>query len=1080
VVDPAPPGDTDPTSDLTAPGWSDVARGVEYRGDDLERDVARARARQGLLPDVEEPIRIGRYVVLRRVGEGGMGVVYAAYDPELDRSVALKLLRPASGADPVGRERRLLREGRALAKLSHPNVVGVYDVGTYTRERGREVEATTSRQLVFIAMELVDGATFGRWVEDEAPPWRTRLELMLQAGRGLAAAHAAGLVHRDFKPDNVMVGRDGRVRVMDFGLVYPHAIEVSSSPEVRQDNGPTKLDPPMTARGAIIGTPAYMAPEQLLGLPADARSDQFGFCVTLWETLHGVRPFKGDTPVALAATMMDDMVPTVPAGTAVPAWLRRVIARGLAKEPTDRFATMDDLLAALADDPARARRRWLALAAVGVVAAGIFGANAWQHRQALAGCRDRASEIAEVWNDDQRAAVRTAILAPQLASGASTWARVEPRLDAYAQRWSELRERGCVATVRGTRAPDLAARGDECLRERHDDLASVIDVLVAVERNTVHATVPLVDALAPLEPCDDDGWLARRRGRGEDIEQRSEVADLRRELAHARAILAGGDARAALAWAEPVLVRADSLGGAPLRIDAMLVVARCAESSADAGRAVALYEGAFELAVETGDDEDATEALASLVAVNANALGRPEQAEVWARVATAFLTRSDVEEGLPTANVLIERGALHRVRGDYPAAEADFARALAIRERVLGPENLQTLVALGNVAVSQFDRSDYDAATATLEQVIAGRTRVLGPDHPQVARALMTLAAAKGVEQKYDEGIALLQRALAIEEQVSGVDSPGLVQTLHNLGTMHDYAGDYDAAIAAHRRELAICERGVPPDPLLLGRALAGLGSSLVGRGDANEALPYLECALATLEPVVGPEHPDVALCLEALGHAHDARGEHELALTLRRRVLAIREAAYGPDHHDTGTALSDLGETQLLIGDTDAALDSLRGAILINLRSGGPEDRDVAKALFRIGRALQRRGDLDQALALLESSQVLEQRALGPDRPVGARWPLAIAEVLRAQGRPAEALRRLEATLASEQARLGVEHPDLAEILVELATTERALGHMASAELYARRGVRIGVRAAAPRAPERLAAKPLRCPPGS
>ncbi|HET6581932.1 MAG TPA: tetratricopeptide repeat-containing protein kinase family protein, partial [Nannocystaceae bacterium] len=674
--------------------------------------------------------------------------------------------------------------------------------------------------------------------------------------------------------------------------------------------------------------PAYMAPEQFLGLPADARCDQFGFCVTLWETLHGVRPFKGDTPMELAVTMMGDIVPTTPVGSTVPAWLRRVIARGLAKEPADRFATMDDLLAALADDPARARRRWLAIGTIGAAAAAAVAWNGWQHARARDDCRAQAQSVSEVWNDGARETVRAAILAPGPAYGSSTWERLEPRIDAYAQRWSELRESTCIAALDGTRALDIAMRGDECLLERRDDLASAIDVLSATDGTTVHSAVPIVDALPQLDRCDDEGWLARRRGQSEEIEQRSLIAELRRELARSRSLRAGGDARAALAAAEPVLERAEAIGWTPLRVDALLAVGTNAQSTGDTGRAVELYERAFDLAVDDGDDEDANEALASLVGVNASALGRPDQAQVWARVAEAFLARSDPEGGLPTASVLVERGALNRVRGDYRAAEADFTRALEIRERVLGSANLQTLAVLNNLAASQFDRSDYDAAIATLERVVAGRTSILGPEHPEVARALMMLAAAKGAKGVYGEGLELLERALVIQERVHGPDSPNVALTLHNLGTMNDFAGDFAAATAAHRRELAIREAMVPPVPLATARALLGLGRTL-DHGNSDEAMAYLERARAIFERVLGPNHTDLALCLEDIASAHDDRGEHDQALPLRRRVLAIREQAYGPDHADVGAALSDLGSTQLHLGDTDGALDSLRRGLL-------------------------------------------------------------------------------------------------------------------------------------------------------
>ncbi|HET6583005.1 MAG TPA: serine/threonine-protein kinase, partial [Nannocystaceae bacterium] len=222
---------------------------------------------------------LGRYVVLERIGSGGMGVVYAAYDPQLDRKVALKLLhaREERDGDSGGRA-RVLREAQAMARLSHPNVVAVHDVGV--------VDDT-----LFVAMEFVEGVTLGHFIAAGSRRWNEVLDVFEPAGRGLAAAHAAGLVHRDFKPDNVMIGNDGRVRVMDFGLARAAAEITTESSEgsggsIVELSGVDRL----TRTGALVGTPAYMAPELLAGGNADARSDQFAFCVALHRALYGTAP----------------------------------------------------------------------------------------------------------------------------------------------------------------------------------------------------------------------------------------------------------------------------------------------------------------------------------------------------------------------------------------------------------------------------------------------------------------------------------------------------------------------------------------------------------------------------------------------------------------------------------------------------------------------------------------------------------------------------------------------------------------------------------------------------------------------
>jgi predicted Ser/Thr protein kinase len=319
---------------------------------------------------------VGRYVVMTHVGAGGMGRVYAAHDPELDRKVALKLLR-AERNDDVGRN-RLVGEARALAKLAHPHVVAVHDVGTVGEQ-------------VFVAMEYVSGTTLRQVLAQRRYGWRQVLELLLPVARGLAAVHAAGLVHRDLKPDNIMLGDDGRVRLMDFGLARaPRGGETGEEPTASGGAGENEA---LTRTGTLLGTPPYMAPEQWQGLVADARTDQLAFCVTLWEALYGERPFAGGTITELERAITRGTVTSPARASEVPRWLRRVLERGLAVEPADRHPSMEALVEALAHGRRTARLRWLAAGTVavgGAIAGVILGSEADPEPASVpvARCRD--------------------------------------------------------------------------------------------------------------------------------------------------------------------------------------------------------------------------------------------------------------------------------------------------------------------------------------------------------------------------------------------------------------------------------------------------------------------------------------------------------------------------------------------------------------------------------------------------------------------------------------------------------------------------------------------------------------------
>jgi serine/threonine protein kinase/formylglycine-generating enzyme required for sulfatase activity len=313
---------------------------------------------------------VGRYLVLERLGAGAMGVVYAAYDPELDRKIALKLLRPqGKAADLSRRQARMVREAKAIAKLSHPNVVGIFDVGVHEGQ-------------VFMAMEHLAGGTLRHWMAAKKRPWRETIQMFIAIGHGLAGAHAEGLIHRDFKPDNVLLDKNGVPKVVDFGLVRLAAstTELSGSGAFEREPDeeataslPGTSDPgALTRTGALTGTPAYMAPEQFRSEGVDARTDQFAFCGTLYEALYGERPFAGDNVLAIAGSVLSGRVREAPRDSQVPGWVRRVVLRGLELDPDRRFPAMDELIAVLADDPIVKRRRQMtAIAAALTLVTGI-------------------------------------------------------------------------------------------------------------------------------------------------------------------------------------------------------------------------------------------------------------------------------------------------------------------------------------------------------------------------------------------------------------------------------------------------------------------------------------------------------------------------------------------------------------------------------------------------------------------------------------------------------------------------------------------------------------------------------------
>jgi serine/threonine protein kinase/tetratricopeptide (TPR) repeat protein len=667
--------------------------------------------------------RFGRYVILDVLGQGGMGVVYTAFDNELDRKVALKLLRLDSqpgGEGPTEGRARLVREAKAMAQLAHPNVVIVHDVGQIDGH-------------VFVAMEFVKGHTLRKWVGAAPRTWKDKVGVLVQAGEGLAAAHAAGLVHRDFKPDNILVGEDGRVRVTDFGLA--RASDTQDIPStVGPRTGPVAAE--LTEPGLVMGTPPYMAPEQTAGRRADAKMDQFAFCVTLFEALHGERPFTGKTRQERRDQILAGQRRPWPKGSDVPVWLRETVQRGLAYAPEDRFTSMSDLIDALRRRPWRRRRVAAGLATTAVL--GALAASVWPADDLAGRCEGASDHLAGHWDDDRRAGARAALLSTGVSYANDTWDRVEERLDGYSETWVQMRTEACEATARGEQSDQLLDRRMACLDRRLADLGALTQVLGQADTAVVDRAVWATGALPRVEDCADLAYLEAQIGPPRDPAQAHAVANLRAELARAQVLERVAHHADALRIVETAAATAEQLDHAELRADALrlegALQARTGELSAAED---SLSEAALTAAAHEHDRVAAAAATEMMYLVGTKP-GAYNKGLLWGWYAESAVKRLG-EGGVEEADMLDGLGEVFLAHGEYEQAKSHFTRAVDLRRDVLGadhPSVARTLRSLGDLHAQA---GDLDEARTRYRAALDVSERAFGSLHPEVTGLLETL-----------------------------------------------------------------------------------------------------------------------------------------------------------------------------------------------------------------------------------------------------------------------------------------------------------------------------------------------------
>ncbi|MEM9457633.1 MAG: protein kinase [Myxococcota bacterium] len=844
----------DRTTTLIAPGGFAIHRPTEPPSDDFARSIAYQTIRDHLF-GTECGYTIGRYLVEKLIGRGGMGEVYSAYDPKLDRRVAIKRVSDTNGSISDVRLRdALMMDARSTARISHANVVKTHDCGLDGDE-------------LYVVMELVEGSTLGQWLEAQPRSWREIVEVFVQAGEGLACAHQHGIIHRDFKPANVLISDQGQARVADFGLAR-------ITDDLRRS--PPDDSAPSLASAELAGTPQYMAPEQYEGAELSPQTDQFAYCNALYRALFHHAPFDGRTIHELSENVKKGLVRSPRNRLGAPRALVRAVLRGLALDPRDRHRSMDDLVQQMRSALLRRRKiLWTTLGGTVAIVAALAGYH-WP------GTQPCASTI-EPWTAHQRAMIYESLKQrPSLEPLAIN--SIMDSLDRYKREWTAAHQDTCAATrIRAEQSDQLMDQRFDCLESQRVSFLAFSDQLVKEDGPGAWDMLTQIEDFPPTSDCSAElvrermTKAQRYRPRTNAItspRNRAKQTELEQQLSIARADMSASRYARARRHARKVASRAKALDLRDLLADALFVqgtsgleIARTDDELAEAGDAL---DQGLVVAIESGN----TRLIAELN---------------LARASTSALRLSPADRQL----------------------RLNAARAYAKTLPELGTILARVELAQGRLALSQRRADD---AIEHFEETID-----LARGGPIELLAMSEIAKSHHQRGELDRAEQIWQELSSTLERLSPLD-PRLAAIKHNLAIVAMNRRDFDDALSLNREAQDIYRRRPTTDRRHLAKVQIGIARVHRYQDRAHEAEPILQEVVEMLGAMGSSANEVLMWALEEMVATEIDLGRHEEARRQAQQWLDVARSLYSEDAREVIRARVMLAKTALTTGNLSLA----------------------------------------------------------------------------------------------------------------------------------------------------------------